>query len=57
MERTIVKKPGEMALVAIKSQNKEVQVFKKPILPTVKKNKKIILNEESYMKVKTIEHD
>lgn len=52
MEQSIVKKPGEMALVAIKNQNQRaVQVFKKPTLPLAKKDKKIILSEESYMKV------
>lgn len=54
MEQSIVKRPGEMALVAIKNQNKAVQVFKKPVVPVVKKDKKIILSEESYMKVKEI---
>lgn len=43
-----------MALVAIKNQNKAVQVFKMPVAPRVKKDKKIILSEESYLKVKEI---
>lgn len=47
-----IKKPGEMALVAIKSQSKAVQVFKKPSIPVKKKEKKIILDEDSYMKVR-----
>lgn len=52
-EKTPMRKPGEMALVAIKQQSKAVQVFKKPQLPVVKKNKKVILSEESYMKVRS----
>lgn len=51
MEVTKVNKPGEMALIAIKNQNKAVQVFKKPNVPLKKKEKKIILSEESYLKV------
>lgn len=51
MDKTPVRIPGEMALVAIKNQNKAVQVFKKPGVPARKKEKKIILSEESYLKV------
>ena len=51
MDQSTIKRPGELALVAIKNQSKAVQVFKKPIVPAVKKDRKIILTEESYMKV------
>lgn len=51
MDQETAKKPGELALVAIKNQGKAVQVFKKPVVPAIKKDKKIILTEESYMKV------
>ena len=52
MDKTPIRKPGEMALVAIKNQNKAVHAFKKPIVPAVKKkDKKVILSEENYMKV------
>jgi hypothetical protein len=55
VDKTPFRKPGEMALIAIKQQqskqSKAVQVFKRPQLPVVKKNKKVILSEESYMKV------
>lgn len=54
MDKTLTKAPGEMALVAIKSQSKTVQVFKKPGVPVKKKEKKIILSEESYLKVNII---
>lgn len=53
MDQTPVRRPGEMALVAIKTQSKAVQVFKRPVVPVIKKEKKIILNEDSYMKVNT----
>jgi hypothetical protein len=44
--------PGKMALVALKNQDQAIQsVFKTPNVPTVKKDKKIILSEESYLKV------
>ena len=50
MDATPVNKPGQMALVAIKSnQANAVQIFKKPAVPTIKKDKKIILDEESYL--------
>ena len=48
--KTPDRRPGEMALVAIKQQSKAVQVFKAPKAPIVKKNK-VILSEDSYMKV------
>lgn len=51
MDKTPIRKPGEMALVAIKNQSKAVQVFKKPNVPAIKKEKQIILSEESYLKV------
>lgn len=51
MDQTVAKKPGEMALLAMKNQNKTVQTFKMPDVPLRKKEKKIILNEESYLKV------
>ncbi|CRK97527.1 CLUMA_CG010916, isoform A [Clunio marinus] len=47
---TNLDKPGGMALVAIKTQNKAIQEFKKPTVPIKKKNKQIILSEESYLK-------
>lgn len=49
-EKTPDRRPGQMALVAIKQQSKAVQVFKTPKVPVVKKNK-VILSEDSYMKV------
>lgn len=55
MDQTPVRRPGEMALVAIKTQSKAVQVFKKPVVPAIKKEKKIILNEDSYLKVNTFQ--
>lgn len=54
MDKTPRKAPGEMALAAIKNQGKAVQVFKKPEVPVKKKEKKIILSEESYLKVNNI---
>lgn len=51
-DKTPTRRPGEMALVAIKQQSKAVQVFKTPKVPVMKKNKKVILSEESYMKVR-----
>lgn len=53
MDKTPTRKPGEMALVAIKNQSQAVEVFKKPSVPVMKKNKQIILTEESYLKVKS----
>jgi hypothetical protein len=50
-DKTPTTKPGAMALVAIKQQSKAVQVFKTPKAPVTKKNKKVILSEDSYMKV------
>jgi hypothetical protein len=46
-------KPGQMALVAIKQQNKAVEVFKKPT-PVLqkKKTKHVILTEEKYLSVR-----
>lgn len=50
--KIIMDTPGKMALVALKNQDKAIQsVFKTPNVPTVKKDKKIILSEESYLKV------
>lgn len=56
MEENIEKKPGAMALIAIKNQNnqkKSAVVFKKPAEPVVvrKKTKNVILTEEKYMEV------
>lgn len=51
MDKTPENKPGHLALVAIKNQRLPVQVFKKPAVPVVvKKNKQIILDEDSYLK-------
>lgn len=50
MDKTPTQVPGQMALMAIKNQSKAVQVFKKPVVPMKKKEKKIILSEESYLK-------
>lgn len=46
-------KPGERALIALKEADKRVAQFKKPTVPTLKKNKekKIILTEEKYIEV------
>lgn len=45
-------KPGQMALVAIKEQNKVVSTFKKPLaVPKQKKTKHVILTEEKYLSV------
>lgn len=44
-------KPGEKALQAMKELDKSVSVFKKPVVPKTKKEKKIILNEETYLEV------
>ena len=44
-------KPGEKALQAMKELDKTVAVFKKPAVPKTKKEKKIILNEETYLEV------
>lgn len=54
MDQEATKRPGELALVAIKNQGKAVQVFKTPVVPAIKKDKKIILSEESYMKVRNL---
>lgn len=52
-EDQIKKKPGAMALMAIKNQQKSAVVFKKPVEPMVKKKTKhVILTEEKYMEVK-----
>ena len=45
-------RPGEKALIALKQQDKQVQVFKKPEVPQIKKKKSIILTEEQYMEVR-----
>jgi hypothetical protein len=47
-------RPGEFALVAIKSQSKAVELFKKPNMPTKTKKKQIILNEDQYIEVSKI---
>lgn len=44
-------KPGQGALQAMKELDKAVVMFKKPALPKTKKEKKIILNEETYLEV------
>lgn len=45
-------KPGQLALVAIKQQNKAVEVFKKPQqVQNKKKTKHVILTEEKYLSV------
>lgn len=49
-EKNPINKPGHLALVANKNQSKAVQVFRKPNVPAIKKDKKIILNEDSYLK-------
>ncbi|KAG5682498.1 hypothetical protein PVAND_011848 [Polypedilum vanderplanki] len=50
MEQKEVNKPGTLALVALKNQNKSVEVFKKPKIPVVKKKfNQIILTEEKYL--------
>lgn len=52
MEDKKQEKPGQLALVALKNQNKSMEVFKKPSLPVQKKkSKKIILTEEKYLAV------
>ncbi|XP_062554782.1 splicing factor ESS-2 homolog [Armigeres subalbatus] len=52
-------KPGEKALLAMKELEKSVAVFKKPALPKTKKERKIILNEETYLEemAKIIQRD
>ncbi|XP_019549158.3 splicing factor ESS-2 homolog [Aedes albopictus] len=52
-------KPGEKALQAMKELDKTVAVFKKPAVPKTKKEKKIILNEETYLEemAKIIQRD
>uniref|UniRef100_A0A8D8KXI6 Protein DGCR14 homolog n=1 Tax=Culex pipiens TaxID=7175 RepID=A0A8D8KXI6_CULPI len=52
-------KPGQGALQAMKELDKAVVMFKKPALPKTKKEKKIILNEETYLEEmsKIIERD
>ncbi|EAT39407.1 AAEL008788-PA [Aedes aegypti] len=52
-------KPGEKALQAMKELDKSVSVFKKPVVPKTKKEKKIILNEETYLEemAKIIQRD
>jgi hypothetical protein len=45
-------KIGQLAIVALKNQNKAVAVFKRPAMPLKqKKSKQIILTEEKYLKV------
>lgn len=50
--------PGERALIALKEADKRVALFKKPGIPTVKKNKekKIILTEDSYIEVRSFQN-
>lgn len=51
-------KPGHLALVAIKQQNKAVELFKRPRqVENKKKTKHVILTEEKYLSVckKTLE--
>ncbi|XP_065092625.1 splicing factor ESS-2 homolog [Ochlerotatus camptorhynchus] len=52
-------KPGEKALQAMKELDKSLAVFKKPAVPKTKKEKKIILNEETYLEemAKIIQRD
>lgn len=52
-------KPGQGALQAMKELDKAVVMFKKPVVPKTKKEKKIILNEETYLEEmsKIIERD
>lgn len=45
-------RPGESALVAIKSQTKAVELFKKPNMPAKTKKKQVILNEDQYIEVR-----
>lgn len=45
------KKPGEMALEALKKMNDKVSVFKIPSAPQVKKTRMKILTEEKYIEV------
>lgn len=46
------RKTGEMALEAIKKQNKEVVAFKIPNAPKIRKNQMKILTEEQYIEVR-----
>lgn len=52
-------KPGERALQAMKELDKSLVLFKKPAVPKTKKEKKIILNEETYLEemAKIIQRD
>lgn len=46
------KKPGEMALEALKKMNDRVSVFKIPSAPQIKKKQRVkILTEEKYIEV------
>ncbi len=47
-----IEKPGSLALAAIKQQNREVEIFKKPrAVQKIKKKKHVILTEEKYLTV------
>lgn len=48
------KKPGEMALEALKKMNDKVSVFKIPSAPQTKKSRMKILTEEKYIEVSAI---
>lgn len=46
------KKPEQLVLATLKSQNQAVEVFKRPFVPSQKKkSKKVILSEEKYLSV------
>lgn len=59
MAQEPIDKPGEMALVAIKTLTNSMSIFKVPKMPTQKpkqKDKMTILNEDQYVEVNNIFH-